>query len=104
VITTQVIDTSKGSPASRIPVDLDLFVAEHGWRQVGQGITNEAGIIDAFGAVSEPGIYRLSYDVAAYNADAFFPSIWVTFDVREPAEKYHLTLLLSPYGYSTYRS
>jgi len=43
------------------------------------------------------------YDVAAYTGEAFFPSISVTIDVRDPVEPCHMVLLLGPYGYSTYR-
>jgi 5-hydroxyisourate hydrolase len=43
------------------------------------------------------------FDVAAYMPETFFPTIAVTFEVRDPGERYHVPLLLSPFGYTTYR-
>ena len=49
------------------------------------------------------GIYRLMFDVASYFPDAFFPSIAITFEVRDPSDKYHIPVIVSPYGYSVHR-
>ena len=103
MITTQVLDTARGAPAARIPVQLDIFIAGQGWREVGHGITTEDGHVLDFGEPLAEGIYRLMFDVAAYNPDAFFPSISITFEVRQPDEHHHVPLLLSPFGYTTYR-
>jgi 5-hydroxyisourate hydrolase len=103
MITTHVLDTAQGRPASRIPVELDLFITGHGWREVGHGLTNDEGRIADFGEPAAAGIYRLMFDVASYLPDAFFPSVAITFQVKDPEEHYHVPLLLSPYGYSTYR-
>jgi 5-hydroxyisourate hydrolase len=45
----------------------------------------------------------MMFDVAAYLPDAFFPSVTITFEVRDPTQRYHVPLLLSPFGYTTYR-
>jgi 5-hydroxyisourate hydrolase len=103
MITTQVFDSALGQPAARVPVELDVFITGHGWRQIGQGLTSNDGRIADFSAPHTAGIYRLVYDVAAYAPEAFFPSISLTIDVRDPAVPSHMVLLLSPYGYSTYR-
>jgi hydroxyisourate hydrolase len=103
MITTQVFDSALGQPAARVPVELDFFITGHGWRQIGQGLTSNDGRIADFGEPRTAGIYRLNYDVAAYAPEAFFPSISITIDVRDPAEPSHMVLLLSPYSYSTYR-
>jgi len=103
MITTDVMDTARGVPAARVPVELDFFVHGEGWREVGRDFTNTDGRIHEFGEPATAGVYRLSYDVASYIPDAFFPSIAITFEVRDPTEKYHVPLLLSPFGYSTYR-
>jgi 5-hydroxyisourate hydrolase len=55
-----------------------------------------------------PGTYRLTFDIGAYHREcgltvSFFPEVKITFNVRDPDEHFHLPLLLSPYGYSTYR-
>ena len=104
MISTEIVDTARGCPAARVPVDLDYFITGHGWKQVGQGISNAEGRIAAFGEPPAEGIYRLSFDVASHAADAFFPSISVVIDVRDAGVNYHLPLLLSAYGYSIYRA
>jgi 5-hydroxyisourate hydrolase len=103
MITTQVQDAARGVPAARIPVELDFFITGQGWKEVGHGLTNVEGRISEFGEPGAPGIYRLTYDIASYIPDAFFPSIAVTFDVRDVTEVYHVPLVLSPFGYSTCR-
>ena len=103
MITTHVLDTAKGAPATRVPVELDLFITGHGWREAGHGVTNLEGRIQEFGEPPATGIYRLVFDVAAYDPDAFFPSISVTFEVRDAKSHYHIPLLLGPFAYTTYR-
>lgn len=103
MITTHVLDLSRGCPAARIPVELDLFITGHGWREVGRGLTTTEGRIQDFGEPAAPGLYRLSFDLASYLPEAFFPSIAITFDVRDAADHYHVPLLVSRFGYSTYR-
>lgn len=104
MITTQVLDTARGAPGARIPVQLDVFIHGQGWREVGHGITGSDGRVLDFGEASAAGIYRLMFDVAAYMPHALFPSIAITVEVQQPSEQYHLPLLLSPYGYTTYRA
>ncbi len=104
MISTEVIDTVRGAAAEGVPVQLDYFITGHGWRQVGQSFTNAEGAVPGFAEPPAPGVYRLVYDIAAYRADAFFPSIAVTFEVNEPARSHHLPLTLSPFGYSVFRA
>lgn len=104
MISTQVIDSVFGRPAQLMPVVLDFFISGQGWLQVGQGVTDSEGDIPDFGENAAPGIYRLIFDVAAYQQDAFYPTITVTFDVRDTEEPYHMPLQLSRFSYSTYRS
>ena len=103
MITTYVLDTARGAPAPRIPVELDTFITGHGWHEVGRGITSHDGRIMDFGEPAAAGVYRLMFDVGSYMPQAFFPSITVTFEVRDPEEQFHVPLLLSPFGYTTYR-
>jgi len=103
MITTQVLDTARGAPAARIPVQLDVFITGQGWHEVGHAVTGSDGRALDFGEPAVAGIYRLMFDVAVYMPDAFYPSIAITFEVHQPGDQYHLPLLLSPYGYSTYR-
>ncbi len=104
MISTEIVDVVQGCPAARIPVDLDYFIMGHGWKQVGQGVSNDQGLIETFGESPAAGIYRLSFDVASYAPDALFPSISVVIEVRNADADYHLPLLLSGYSYTIYRA
>lgn len=104
MISTQILDSTKGAPATRIEVELDVFITGHGWHEIGRGVTNNEGKIDSFGIQPSPGIYRMMFDIAAYLPDAFFPSIIVTFEVRRPEEPHHVPVVLSPFGYSVFRA
>jgi 5-hydroxyisourate hydrolase len=108
-ITTHVLDTARGRPAAGVPVTLELKDAG-GWRVVGRGVTDADGRLrellpDGF-TLSEGG-YRLTFDAGAYfvaqGAEGFYTEVTVSFVVRDAAVHYHVPLLLSPYGYSTYR-
>jgi len=109
-ITTHVLDTSKGRPASGVPVVLEFRVAEHEWKVLGKQTTDADGRVrdllpSDFSLAA--GTYRLSFDTAAYfrsqNAECFYPEVTVVFTVRDAAQHYHIPLLLSPYGHTTYR-
>ncbi|HTB12404.1 MAG TPA: hydroxyisourate hydrolase [Bryobacteraceae bacterium] len=102
MITTYVLDTASGQPAERIPVELDVFISGHGWRDAGRGVTNMDGRILDFGETPAEGIYRLMFDVGVYIPDAFFPTISITFEVKDRNKTYHIPLLLSPFGYTAY--
>jgi 5-hydroxyisourate hydrolase len=107
-ITTHVLDTSTGRPAAGVPVTLERQ-ADSGWQSAGQGVTNQDGrILDLLaGSPLAAGTYRLTFDTAAYfrqrNLPAFYPQVQVMFTVGDAGQHYHIPLLLSPYGYSTYR-
>ena len=103
MITTHVNDATRGIPAFKVPVQLDMFISGHGWREVGSGVTNLEGRVMDFGEPPAAGLYRLTFDIAAYTPDSFFPTVSVTFEVRDPKERFHVPLVLSPFGYSTYR-
>ncbi len=103
MITTHVHDVAQGCPGARIPVELDFFITGHGWREVGRGVANEQGFIHDFGEPPADGIYRLMFDVASYNPRSFFPSIAVTFEVRDAQDHTHISLLLAGFGYSVHR-
>ncbi|MFW7381945.1 MAG: hydroxyisourate hydrolase [Oligoflexus sp.] len=108
-ITTHVLDTSLGRPASQVPVTLCLQENDS-WRTLAKAQTNDDGRISAFSGMTEPlraGIYRLSFALqeyfAAQNRPTFYPQAEITFFVENPAEHFHVPLLLSGFGYSTYR-
>jgi len=102
-ITTHVLDTARGRPATGVPVTVE-FMSEGQWITIGSGATGNDGRLTDL--VPErlklrPGYYRISFATAAYSA--FYPRIEVTFVIENASEHYHIPLLLSPFGYSTYR-
>lgn len=108
-ITTHVLDVSIGKPAEGVPVVLEVEDVGTGWRQLGRGQTDKDGRLrDLLGAGAlVEGTYRLTFDTHTYFADRkiaeFYPQVSVVFSVHESGENYHIPLLLSPFGYSTYR-
>jgi 5-hydroxyisourate hydrolase len=106
-ITTHVLDTARGRPAAGVPVTLETRSGD-GWRTLGRTRTDPDGRArDLFDGAIAAGTYRLTFDTAAYFAAAgvegFFPVAQVVFEVRDPSAHHHVPLLLSPFGYSTYR-
>jgi 5-hydroxyisourate hydrolase len=108
-ITTHVLDTSRGRPAVGVPATLEVEAAG-GWKLVGKGTTNSDGRITDLTsneAQSVAGVYRLIFDTGKYFSDqeleAFYPQVTIVFRIEDPAQHYHVPLLLSPFGYSTYR-
>ncbi len=108
-ISTHVLDVGEGAPASGVPVTLE-YAAAGGWEHRGGGFTDDDGRIKAVtrdGPSLEAGTYRLTFDTAAYHrgrgVTGFYPSVTIEFDVADPDGHYHVPLLLSPYGYTTYR-
>jgi 5-hydroxyisourate hydrolase len=108
-ITTHVLDTSRGRPAAGVPVTLEVEAAG-GWQLLGKGATNADGRISDLMAEGEAlanGVYRLIFDTDAYfrsqGVAGFYPQVAVTFRIDNPVQHYHVPLLLSPFGYSTYR-
>jgi 5-hydroxyisourate hydrolase len=107
-ISTHVLDTSVGKPVVGMKIALSLREAG-GFRELGRALTDGDG--RARGLLGElpllAGVYRLSFEVAAYfraaTRPAFFERVELEFEVADPAQHYHVPLLLSPFGYSTYR-
>jgi 5-hydroxyisourate hydrolase len=101
-LSTHVLDTAAGRPAQGIAVRLERS-GEAGWAQVAAGVTDDDGRLQDWVPEFPHGVYRLVFDTGAYlGDDAFFPEVVVTFAVTAGGH-YHVPLLLSPYGYSTYR-
>jgi 5-hydroxyisourate hydrolase len=109
-ITTHVLDVSRGRPAGGLTVILEASGGNGAWREVGRGATNNDGrVMDLLpqGAAFAAGVYRLTFDTAAYfkavGVAGFYPQVTISFEIKNPGEHYHVPLLLSPFGYSTYR-
>jgi len=109
-ITTHVLDLSIGRPASGVPVRLEVLQSDSGWVSLAEKATDDDGrvrdLLDA-GARLDAATYRLTFLTGNYfqNQDkaSFYPEVTVVFRVPEPGGHYHVPLLLSPFGYSTYR-
>ncbi|WP_254512581.1 hydroxyisourate hydrolase [Anatilimnocola floriformis] len=108
-ITTHILDVARGKPAVGVAVRLEGLETSNQWRLIGEGTTNADGRVTD---LMQPGSllagqYRLIFATADYFAGqqiaAFYPQVTIEFSVAAPAEHYHVPLLLSPFGYSTYR-
>ena len=110
-ISSHVLDTARGRPAAGVVVHLDVATgANGGWRRLASAETDDDGRVAALlpaGTALEAATYRLTFEVGAWFAaqgvDAFYPRAAVEFRVADPAQHFHVPLLLSPFGYSTYR-
>jgi 5-hydroxyisourate hydrolase len=110
-ITTHVLDTAKGKPAGGMLVHLERRESPGEWRLLvstradGDGRCNK--LEPETGGALTAGLYRLSFDTAGYFArqeiETLYPIIQITFSVREGQAHFHIPLLLSPHGYTTYR-
>ena len=107
-LTSHVLDLGLGQPARGLALRLDVLDGG-GWRQLAAAVTDADGRAGdlAAGATLAAGTYRLTFETGAYFAAAaratFYPRVEVTFEVADPGAHHHVPLLLSPFGYSTYR-
>lgn len=107
-ITTHILDISRGKPASGVLVTLEKRSSDGSWVPVGHGETDSDGRLKSLTTDSiESGTYRLTFDTATYfrerHVETFFPEAIIVFSVHDSEQHYHVPLLLSPFGYSTYR-
>ena len=104
-LSTHVLDTARGRPAEGL--DLELFGrGGEGWQALAGGRTNADGRVALAPGGLSPGRYRLVFQTGAWYAGrgerCFYPEVSVDFEVAD-AGHHHVPLLLSPFGYSTYR-
>jgi 5-hydroxyisourate hydrolase len=100
-ISTHVLDLSTGRPAANVRVRLFQDA-----REMSSQSTDANGRCAALLPSSialTPGSYRLVFEIGAYFQDGFYPEVSVSFLVRDASVRYHLPLLISPFGYTTYR-
>ena len=98
MISTHVLDTALGWPAAGIKVH--LWLADE---LVASGTTDVDGRIRPLVSELQQGVYRIVFEIAAYFPEGFYPEVSITFHVRDAAGHYHVPLLISPFGYTTYR-
>ncbi|MEN0109960.1 MAG: hydroxyisourate hydrolase [Planctomycetota bacterium] len=119
-ITTHVLDTAAGRPAAGVPVVFSRVEPSGELTRLAEGVTNADGRVADLLEADEPpvaGVFQMAFDTAAYYAsggpdgaesgggqESFYPRVEVRFRVTEGGGgHYHVPLLLSPFGYSTYR-
>jgi 5-hydroxyisourate hydrolase len=107
-ITTHVLDTALGRPAAAVPVTLSVRDGS-GFRELARGVTDQDGRVRDFlpNAPLATGAYQLTFETAGYfraaSRSSFFERVTLEFYVANATEHYHVPLLLSPFGYTTYR-
>jgi 5-hydroxyisourate hydrolase len=109
-ISTHVLDTALGKPAARVPVRLEHRAKDGRWVTLGSSTTDADGrcaqILAPSQFISE-GLYRLVFDTATYygaqDVAGLYPVVEITFEARKGDSQFHIPLLLSPNGYTTYR-
>ena len=107
-LSCHVLDTMRGRPASGVPVNLARLDASGAWQALTSATTNADGRVQAW---QDPvslgaGTYRVRFETAVYfspDTAVFYPFVDVVFDVGAASEHFHIPLLMSPYGYTTYR-
>ena len=109
-ITTHVLDTSIGKPAYGVEVQIDYCLDDDSWITIGKGKTDANGRIHdllSSNHVLKTGRYKICFETAKYfegkKISTFYPFITIHFDIKVTQEHYHIPLLISGYGYSTYR-
>jgi 5-hydroxyisourate hydrolase len=108
-ITTHVLDVSIGQPAAGVAVVLEIEKTAGVWKELSRGATDGDGRLRHLLAPESlvEGAYRLTFDTGAYfesrKVAGLYPRVAVEFQVRDAKGHYHIPLLLSPFGYSTYR-
>lgn len=109
-ISTHVLDTVRGKPAPGLPVRLQQQEPSGNWALLASSQTGPDGRCGQLlpdGNTILPGTYRLTFDTAIYfaaqNIETLYPLVEITFQVRDGESHFHIPLLLSPNGYTTYR-
>lgn len=109
-ITTHVLDTSTGSPASGLAVTLEYETREAVWQKIADAVTDAEGRVKSLmppATELSAGHYRLIFNAGEYfhirQVECFFSKITVAFVVDDNKQHFHVPLLLSPFSYSTYR-
>ncbi|WNW13914.1 hydroxyisourate hydrolase [Pseudomonas sp. DTU_2021_1001937_2_SI_NGA_ILE_001] len=108
-LSVHVLNLQDGLPSAAVNVTLEKQTGQN-WQLLNQGVTNQQGRIPALypeGKALEKGTYRVTFKTGEWfqqhHTQTFFPEVPVIFEVDGSVPHYHIPLLLSPYGYSTYR-
>jgi 5-hydroxyisourate hydrolase len=108
-ITTHVLNTALGAPAKGVPVLLEQMEPSKQWKELSRKKTNSDGRVTDLlpeGKLAK-GTYRLTFDTKSYfdeiDEKSFYAFVSVVFQIEDTKQHYHVPLLISPFGYSTYR-
>jgi len=108
-ISTHILDLARGAPAPGVAVALLRLGADGHWFELGRAVTDADGRVRNLlppGTAPSAGTYRLRFETGPYflgrGARGFYPEVVVTFEAAD-GSPLHVPLLLSPFGYSTYR-
>jgi 5-hydroxyisourate hydrolase len=109
-ISTHVLDTTQGKPAKGVTVRLQRKESDGRWVELNSSRTDADGRCSQLLPESDflcAGLYRLLFDTGSYHAaqniEAFYPIVEINFQIRTGESQFHIPLLLSPNGYTTYR-
>ena len=109
-ITTHILDVHAGKPAAGVAVQLEREGPSGKWEKLAAGVTGPEGRLENLlptGSQAQVGTYQLTFDTQAYfkktGSPVFYPRVCIVFELQDPAQHYHVPLLLSGHGYSTYR-
>jgi 5-hydroxyisourate hydrolase len=105
-LSTHVLDLASGRPAAGVAVRLERRDAAGAWRPLASHVTDADGRVRDLlaGSPGAAGVHRLTFATGAYlGAGAFHPEVIVVFEILDATQHHHVPLLLSPFGYSTYR-
>ncbi|MBL8018502.1 MAG: hydroxyisourate hydrolase [Leptospirales bacterium] len=105
-ISTHILDTGSGRPAANVKIELEFLDAS--FKQVASSETNSDGrVAPGWLAEFKAGTYRIRFHIGDYfkarNEPCFYPYVEIVFEVKDATQHYHVPLLVSSYGYSTYR-
>lgn len=105
MISSHILDTSLGLPASNVLISLSRKT-DKGWEDLAKAHTNSDGRV-SFDIELKNGVYKLKFAIEDYykklGQKHFFLNTKLVFNVDDTERKYHVPLLLNPFGYSTYR-
>jgi 5-hydroxyisourate hydrolase len=100
-VSTHVLDTAGGEPVEGVTVTIERSL-DGGWQHMSEGVTDVNGRIVMLAGAVFSGVYRLVFETGDAG-NTFYPQVHVVVSLDEEQDHYHIPLLLSPYGYTTYR-
>eukprot|EP01115_Flamella_aegyptia_P002548 TRINITY_DN136637_c0_g1_i1.p1 TRINITY_DN136637_c0_g1~~TRINITY_DN136637_c0_g1_i1.p1 ORF type:complete len:124 (-),score=14.81 TRINITY_DN136637_c0_g1_i1:39-410(-) len=106
-ISSHILDTTRGCPASNMKLELEVLDGEGNWVSVYTGITNDDGRVSDLPKDLVAGNYCMTFFTTEYFEqnniqDYFYPYVKIFFKTK-PNQHFHIPLLISPFGYTTYR-